>query len=749
MVALPAASRRRTIPIDGKSMEQTAHLCDNGRGTLTEEDAMKALKTAVSAAILWVMLGGCLARAETMNTAVEPPVAAVIPHTLEKHGDVRVDNYFWLNERDNPEVIAYLEAENKYTDEVMAPVKGLEDTLFAEITGRIKQTDMSVPYKLDDYYYYTRYEEGQEYPIYCRKEGSLAGAEEAMLDVNPLAKGHEFFSARNTQISYGQNILSYAVDTVGRRFYTLYFKNLQTGETLGDMIPDVTGNTAWANDNKTIFYTKQDPATLRWFQVYRHVLGTNSAEDELVYEETDETFSVTVFRTKSKKYIMISSQQTLSSEYRFLDANDPNGAFAVFAPRERDHEYHVDHYKDYFYIRTNNDADNFRLMKTPVTATAMDRWVEVIPYRPDVLLEEFEIFRDYLVLAERSKGLIQLRVIPWDGGEEHYIDFGEPAYLAYISTNPEFNTALLRYGYSSMTTPTSIFDYDMAARTKTLLKQEEVLGGFDSGNYQTERLYATASDGVEVPISLVYRKGLNKDGSNPLLLYGYGSYGYSTEASFNSARLSLLDRGFVYAIAHVRGGEECGRRWYEDGKLLKKKNTFTDFIACAEYLIAGGYTNKDRLFAMGGSAGGLLMGAVANMRPDLFKGIIALVPWVDVVTTMLDESIPLTTSEYDEWGNPNDKTYYDYMLSYSPYDNVEAKAYPNMLVTTGLHDSQVQYWEPAKWVAKLRALKTNDTLVLLKTNMEAGHSGRTGRFKRYRDTAFQYAFMLDLMGIRE
>ncbi|MFQ5570239.1 MAG: S9 family peptidase [Rhodothermales bacterium] len=693
-------------------------------------------------------LGATSGSTMTEASIPKPPEARVEPVELETHGDTRIDNYYWLRERENPDVIAYLEAENAYTDTLTAHTRDLQNVLFEEIKGRIKQTDTSVPYKLDDYVYYTRFEEGKEYPIYCRKKGSIEADEEVMLDVNAMAEGHEFFAVRGRQVSSGQDILAYAVDTQGRRIYTLKFKNLTTGDILPDEIPDVTGNVAWGNDNRTLFYTKQDLETLRWFQIYRHVLGTDPAQDELVYEETDDTFSAFVFKTKSKKYLMIGSSQTLSSEYRYLDANDPTGTFEVFLPRERNHEYSVDHFENHFYIRTNDQAQNFRLMKTPVTATGKEHWEEVIPHRDEVFLSGFEIFKDHLVLSERKNGLTQLRVRPWDGSEEHYLDFGEPAYLAYISTNPDFNTQVLRYGYTSMTTPTSTFDYDMETREKTLLKQQEVLGGFASEDYVTERLYATARDGVEVPISLVYRKGTRIDGTAPLLLYGYGSYGASMDATFSSSRLSLLDRGFVFAIAHIRGGQELGRQWYENGKLLKKKNTFTDFIDCGQYLIEQKYADPERIFAQGGSAGGLLMGAVVNMRPDLFNGVIAAVPWVDVVTTMLDDSIPLTTSEYDEWGNPNDKEYYDYMLSYSPYDNVEAKSYPNLLVTTGLHDSQVQYWEPAKWVAKLRTLKTDHNLLILKTNMDAGHGGASGRYKRYHEIAFQYAFLLDLAGIQ-
>lgn len=678
-----------------------------------------------------------------------PPVCKVDPTRLEKHGQVRVDNYYWLNQRENPDVIAYLEAENAYTDARMAHTKALEDALFEEIKGRIKQNDESVPYKLDDYYYYYRYEDNKEYPIYCRKKGSLDANEEITIDVNALAEGHEFCSVRGLEVSSRQDLLAYAVDTVGRRIYTIKFRNLDSGENLADEISTVTGGMAWASDNKTLFYARQDPVTLRSYLIYKHVLGTDAGADELVYEEKDEEFGCYVWKTKSKDYIFISSYQTLSSEHRYLRADDPGGEFKVFLPREADHEYSVDHYRDEFYVLTNWEAKNFRLMETPVDNTGKSKWQELIPARDDVLLTGFEVFDRYLVLSERENGLIQIRFRPWDGGDEHYLDFGEPAYTARISTNPDFKTTVFRFEYTSMTTPSTTYDYDMATREKTLLKQDEVLGGFDSANYVTERLYAPARDGVRVPISLVYRKGARRAGGNPLLLYAYGSYGSSMNATFRATRLSLIDRGFVYAIAHIRGGEEMGRWWYEDGKLLKKKNTFTDFIDCAEYLVGEGYAGKDVLYAAGGSAGGLLMGAVLNMRPDLFHGVIARVPFVDVITTMLDDTIPLTTSEYDEWGNPNDKEYYDYMLSYSPYDQVSAQDYPNILVTTGLHDSQVQYFEPAKWVAKLRAFKTDDNRLLLKTNMDAGHGGASGRFKRYRETAFQYAFLLDLAGWTE
>jgi oligopeptidase B len=699
-----------------------------------------------------ILLGGlCLGfiACQTDTERIEPPMAKIVPKQLEKHGHVRTDNYHWLRERDNPKVIKHLEAENHYTTKMMAHTESLQQTLFDEFKTRIKQTDMSVPYKREDYYYYTRVVEGKEYPVYCRKKGSLDADEQIMLDVNEVAEGHEFCSAYPPRVSSSQDLMASAVDAVGRRFYTVRIKNLATGRLLQDVIPDVTGNVAWANDNRTLFYSKQDPATLRSHQIYRHVLGTDPAQDELIYEETDDTFDCFVFKTKSKRYLMIVSSQTLSTEYRYLDANEPNGKFQVFMPRQRDHEYRVDHYKGHFYIRTNLQAKNFRLVKTSVGRTGMKHWQEVIPHRVNVLLEGFEIFKNHLVVEERKEGLIQLRIRPWSGAQEHYLDFGEPAYLAYPSANYEFDTPLLRYTYMSMTTPRSVYDYNMATREKKLLKREEVLGGFDSANYQTERIHATAEDGKRVPISLVYRKESKENGTNPLLLSGYGSYGIIMEATFDPHLISLLDRGFVYARAHVRGGQELGRQWYEDGKLLKKKNTFTDFIACAEHLISEKYADPSRLFASGGSAGGLLMGAVTNMRPDLFKGVVANVPWVDVVTTMLDESIPLTTSEYDEWGNPNEKKYYDYMLSYSPYDQVEAKNYPNLLVLTSLQDSQVQYWEPAKWVAKLRAMKTDRNRLLLKTEIEAGHGGVSGRYKRYKEIAFQFAFLLDLAGIEE
>jgi oligopeptidase B len=676
-------------------------------------------------------------------------MAKKIPTKLEKHGHSRVDDYYWLRDRNDPEVLAYLEAENEYSDRIMAHTKPLEEKLFEEIKARIKQTDMSVPYKRDGFFYYTRYEQGKEYPIFARKKDSLDNPEEIMLDANALAQGHDFFSIGGWALSADQNLMAYAVDTQGRRIFTVQIKNLLTGELLPDVIPNVTENLVWAHDNRTLFYAKQDVKTLRAYQIYRHVLGTDPATDQLVFEEADETYVAYIYKTKSKKFLMLVSASTLSQEYRYLEADNPLGEFSIFLPRQREHEYSIDHFGDRFLIRTNDQAKNFRLMATPIDKIGKEHWREIVPNRPDVYLGDFEVFADHLVLEERSRGLTQIRVMPWSGGDGYYLPFDEPAFRANVGVNPEFDTTVLRYEYTSMKTPLSIYDYNMVTHERTLLKQEEVLGGFDPSHYVTERLYATAPDGAEVPLSLVYRKGIGRDGQNPLLLYGYGSYGASIDAAFSSPRLSLIDRGFIFAIAHVRGGQELERRWYEQGRLLHKRNTFNDFIACAEYLVREKFTNPEKLFAMGRSAGGLLMGAVANMRPELFKGIVAEVPFVDVITTMLDPTIPLTTGEFDEWGDPSRKEFYDYMLSYSPYDNVEAKKYPNLLATGGLHDPQVQYWEPAKWVAKLRDLKTDDNRVLLKTNMEAGHGGSSGRFRRHRETAFSYVFLLDLAGIKE
>lgn len=702
--------------------------------------------------LLFLLIAGSLligcARDQKPPETITPPRVEKSPKELSIHGDTRIDNYYWLNERDNPKVIEYLEAENEYTSAVMKHTEKLQKKLYKEIVGRIKQTDMSVPYKDNEYFYYRRFEKGQDYPIYARKKGTLEAEEEIMLDVPKMAEGYNFYQVTGLSVSEDNFLLAFGVDTVSRRKYTIHFKNLKTGEILDDQIPNTTGRATWANDNKTVFYVTKD-TTLRPHKIFRHVLGTDPTENVEIYHEKDNTFGTSVYKTKSKKYLIIGSYQTLSTEMRFLDADNPEGKFKIFQKRERDHEYSISHFEDKFYIVTNWKAKNFRLMETKATGTSKLYWKEVIPHRKDVMLNSIDVFKDYLVLSERKDGLRQIRVIDNREDTEHYIDFGEDVYVAYTTTNREFDTDLLRYSYSSLTTPNSTYDYNMSTREKDLLKREEVVGKFDPEDYQSERLYATADDGAQIPISLVYKKGLVKDGQNPLLLYGYGSYGASMDPYFNSVRLSLLDRGFVYAIAHIRGGSEMGRSWYEDGKLLKKKNTFTDFIDCAEYLIDANFTNPAKMFAMGGSAGGLLMGAILNMRPDLWKGVIATVPWVDVVTTMLDESVPLTTGEFDEWGNPKNKKYYEYMLSYSPYDNVEAKDYPAMLVTTGLHDSQVQYFEPAKWVAKLRELKTDDNTLIIDVDMESGHGGTSGRFKRYKRTALEYAFILDQIGIKK
>lgn len=672
-----------------------------------------------------------------------PPAARIIPEELSIHGDVRTDNYYWLRDRENPEVIAYLEAENAWAEKVMAPTEELQDTLFEEIKGRIKPNDESVPVFLNGYYYYTRFEEGAEYSIYCRRKGSLEAEEEVILNVNEMAGDHEFFSVTGVVASPDNNLLAYSLDTVGRRKYELHFKNLLTGEHLEAVIKDITGGAVWANDNNTVFYTRRDPDTLRAFQIYRQALD---GEAELVFQEDDVIFSCGVGKSKSRDYIIISSQHTLSNEYRYLDADNPAGEFKIIQPRERGLEYHADQLGDYFYILTNLDAQNFRLMRAPLKSTEKESWEEVIPHREGILLQGFELFKNYLVVSERGNALTRVRVIPWSGDGEHYVEFPEEVCDAGISrANPEFDTSFVRLDYSSMVTPQSVYDYDMSSREMELKKQDEV-PGYNRDSYQTIRLSAPVDDGKKVPVSLVYKTDLLKqDGSNPCLLYAYGSYGSSTDPSFRSSIFSLLDRGFIYAIAHIRGGQEMGRQWYEDGKLLNKINTFTDFNDVAHYLIDEKYTSSNRMFAMGGSAGGLLMGAVINLEPQLYRGVIAHVPFVDVVTTMLDADIPLTTFEWDEWGDPRQEEYYKYMLSYSPYDQVEAKEYPNLLVTTSLHDSQVQYWEPAKWVAKLRAMKTDSNRLLLKTNMEGGHGGTTGRYKRLRDTAYDYAFMLDLL----
>ena len=674
-----------------------------------------------------------------------PPKAAIRPHAMTMHGHTRIDNYYWLNERENPEVIAYLEAENQYADACLKHTELLQEQLYKEIIGRIKQDDNSVPIRIRDYYHYTRFEEGKEYPVYCRKKHSLEAPEEIILDGNQLAEGHAFFEIGEVGLSEDDKLLAYSVDTVSRRIYTVFVKDLETGELIGEPIENTSGNLVWASDNQTLFYGVKDE-TLRSCKIMRHQLGTKVSEDVEVYNETDETFVCYISKTKTRKYLIINSDSTLSSECRILECNQPNGDFRVFQERQPDMLYGIDHYGEHFYIQTNADgAKNYKIMRTPIGQTGKQNWEEVIAPREQVMIEGFTIFNKFFVVEEREGGLVKIRVKSWDGATDYYIDFGEPAYTAGVGANPDFDAIAVRFAYTSMTTPSSVFEFDMEKRTKTLLKQQEIVGGYNLGNYVTERMMVPSHDGVLVPISLVYKKGMVRNGANPLVLYGYGSYGSSMDAYFSVARLSLLDRGFIWAIAHIRGGEEMGRQWYEDGKMLHKKNTFVDFIFCAEHLVKQRYTSPKMMFAMGGSAGGLLVGAVVNMRPDLWKGIIAQVPFVDVVTTMLDESIPLTTGEYDEWGNPNEKQYYDYILSYSPHDNVEAKAYPAMLITTGLHDSQVQYWEPAKWAAKLRALKTDKNPLYLKTEMDYGHGGASGRFEGYKEVVLEYAFMLDVL----
>ncbi|PIF33824.1 oligopeptidase B [Flavobacterium sp. 9] len=678
------------------------------------------------------------------------PKAKEIPKTLKKHKEARIDNYFWLNDRENPEVIDYLNQENAYYQSMTTHTKNLQGDLYEEMKGRIKEDDSSVPYFYNGYFYITRFETGKDYPIFARKKGSLSAEEEIMFNCNELSVGHAYFKLGGLSISPDNKFASFGVDIVGRRIYTIQFKNLETGEILSDKIENATGASVWANDNKTVFYTKQDEVTLRADKIFKHKLNTDSVNDVLVFDETDDTFNVSVGKEKSRKYIVISSGSTLTTEYRILNSDNPDGEFEVFQKRVRGLEYSISHFEDSFYVLTNKDkATNFKLMKTPENKTGKKNWVDLIPHREDVLLEDIEIFKNYLVVEERSNGLNHIRIMPWNGEPDYYLPFGSETYNAFTTSNIDFDTDVLRYSYQSLATPSSVIDFNMKTKTKEILKEQQVLGGkFDKENYVEERVWATARDGVKVPISMIYRKGLNKDGKNPLLLYAYGSYGITMDTYFSSTRLSLLDRGFVYAIAHIRGGEDLGRQWYEDGKLLKKKNTFTDFIDCSKFVINEKYTSSKHLYAEGGSAGGLLMGVIINEAPELYNGVIAQVPFVDVITTMLDDSIPLTTGEYDEWGNPNKKEYYDYMLSYSPYDNVKAQNYPNMYVSTGLHDSQVQYWEPAKWVAKLRNVKTNNNLLFLDTNMDAGHGGASGRFEALKDLAKEFSFLLDLEKIK-
>ncbi|MFY8010292.1 MAG: S9 family peptidase [Flavobacterium sp.] len=685
-----------------------------------------------------------------MSKSIQPPKAKILPKIIEKHGHARTDNYYWLNERENPEVIAYLNAENDYYQKSTAHTKDFQNSLFEEMKARIKEDDESVPYFYNGYYYITRFEKGKDYPIHSRKKGSLEAPEEIMFDCNEMAKGHAYFNLAGLSVSEDNVWASFGVDTVSRRQYTIQIKNLQTGELLPVKIENTTGGATWASDNQTLFYSRKDEQTLRPDKIYKHKLGTSPDKDKLVFFEKDETFDVSVYKSKSKKYIIINSNSTMTTEYRMVLSATPDAKFTIFQKRTRGLEYSMSHFGDHFYIVTNKDkATNFKLMKTPENATGKENWVDVIPHREEVLLEDIDIFKEYLVVTERYNGLNQIRIMPWNGEDDYYLPFDSETFTAYTTTNLDFDTEILRYAFQSLATPSSVIDFNMRTKTKTVLKEQEVVGGtFDKNNYTEERVWATAQDGTQVPISMVYRKGLQKNGKNPTLLYAYGSYGVTMDCYFSTVRLSLLDRGFIYAIAHIRGGEDLGRPWYENGKLLKKKNTFTDFIDCSKFLIEQQYTSNQHLYAEGGSAGGLLMGAIVNMAPSLYHGVIAQVPFVDVVTTMLDDSIPLTTGEYDEWGNPNVKKYYNYMLSYSPYDNVTAQAYPHVYVSTGLHDSQVQYWEPAKWVAKLRVLKTDDNQLYLDTNMDAGHGGASGRFEAIKEIAKEYSFLLDLEGIK-
>ena len=674
-----------------------------------------------------------------------PPKAKKIPKILQIHGDERQDPYFWLKERENPEVIQYLEEENAYAEAVMKDTEDFQQLLFDEMKARYKKDDESLPYFFNEYWYIVRFEKGKEHPLFTRKFQTLENEEELLLDVNILAEGQKFFEVGSVAVSPNNKLMSYSSDNMGRRIYAINFKNLETGEILQDVIGNTTGKAVWANDNEHVFYIRKDDS-LRAFQVFLHQLGTDSSQDVLIFHEADDTFDVNVFKTKSLEYIFISSSSTISDEQRFIPADNVMADWQIIQPRIDDLEYAVEHYQDEFYIITNaDDATNFKIVKTKVANPGIENWVEVIPHREEVLLEGFEIFKNYLVLEERMEGLLQLKIINTNDDSFHYLPFSDPTYTAYIGLNLEFDTEKLRFGYTSLTQPSSTFEYDMKERTTTLLKQQEVLGEqFSPENYVSERIWATARDGKKVPISLVYHKDTPKSAETPLLLYGYGSYGHTIDASFSNVRLSLLSRGFIYAIAHVRGGEYMGREWYEDGKMLFKKNTFFDFIDAAKYLVEESYTSEKHLYAMGGSAGGLLMGAIINYEPELFNAIVAQVPFVDVVTTMLDETIPLTTGEFDEWGNPKDKEYYDYIKSYSPYDNIEAKDYPHILITTGLHDSQVQYWEPAKWTARLRELKTDDNLLVFKTDMTSGHGGASGRFESLKEDSLEYAFLMKL-----
>jgi len=702
----------------------------------------------VFASLVCLFYSGCKLKEGHGKKDLNPPIAEKIPKEFSLYGHIRVDNFEWLKEKNNSKVEEYLKKENAYTEAVMEHTKKLQERIYAEIIGRFSPTDMSVPWRHRAYYYYNRYEKGHEHPIFYRKKVDENGKEEVVIDANDLAKESRYFHIAEIAPSHDNSRIAYAVDKLGRRLNTIYFKDMNTGKTLKDQIPNVSENIAWANDNKTLFYCIKDD-TLRPCGVMKHVLGKDASEDTVVFRETDPAFEVFVSKSKSGKYLFILCLNMLFTEYHFLDANTPEQPFRVFHPREKHVEYHIRHFGDMFYIRTNSEAQNYRLMKTPVQNTSRERWEEVIPHRDDTLLNGFEIFNNYLVLSLRKDGLPHLRIVQWENQSSYDVDFSEPAYFMRLSMNSTFATDCLRYEYSSFITPYSIIEYDMKSRKKRILKQQEVRGAYDPHQFKVERLSTIARDGRHVPISLVYKKGIKKDGENPLLLYGYGSIGSCRDPIFDIARLSLLERGFIYGIAHIRGGQELGRFWYDEGRLLSKMNTFTDFIDCAEYLVEENYTNSDKLFAIGRSSGGTTMSAVVNMRPNLFKGVIITVPFVDIITTMLDPSIPLTTVEYDEWGDPNNKKHYEYMLSYSPYDNIEPKDYPAMLVRAGFHDSQCQYWESAKWVAKLRSMKTDNNPLLLYTNMDAGHFGSSGRFEKPWETAMEYAFIFNLIGIEK
>lgn len=705
-----------------------------------------------------IYLGLLVMSASTFQSQTFPnmktPVAEKQEHIREIHGDKVNDPYYWMIDyfkkgKDSTKVVDYLKAENTYWKGMMKDTEPFREKLFQEMKARIKEKDESVPVFRNGYYYYSRTETGKQYFKYCRKKGSLTAPEEVLLDVDKMAEGHPYYSAAGFSISPDNTKMIYGVDDVSRRQYKLFLKDLSTGEITDLGIKNTTGSATWANDNKTIFYTSKNPETLLTEKIFRHTLGTDSGKDILVYEEKDKTNYISVGKTKNNKFILIDSRATTSSETRYLDANDPNGNFKIFQPRINNVLYDVTSLEDKFLVTTNKDALNFKVVETPLDKTGVENWKDFIPHRKDVLMEDITAFKNYLIFSERQNGLSQLVIYDRKTGKKEFLKFDESTYTVYSLDNPEYNTDNFRFGYTSMITPSSQYEQDLKTGKRVLLKQQEVLGGYNKDNYTTERLFATAKDGTKIPISIVYKKGFKKDGNNPLLLYAYGSYGSSMDASFSSTRLSLLDRGFAYAIAHIRGGQEMGRQWYEDGKMMKKKNTFTDFIDSGEYLVKEKYTSPKHLYAQGGSAGGLLMGAIANMSPNLWNGVISQVPFVDVVNTMLDTSIPLTTNEYDEWGNPNNKEAYFYMKSYSPYENVEKKNYPNLLVTTGLHDSQVQYFEPAKWVAKLRDMKTDKNVLLLKTDMEYGHGGASGRFDYLKDVALVYAFMFKLEGINK